>query len=137
MCEEKKKILNRINELIDIKRINLLQRFPYIHKIEDGIIIRFFTNWSDCEFNKHVKYKMIVNDKNSNDLTIQHFIPRGTIFEMEKREYIRSIICTSGKIDITINNEVIHVDDFKKIDLDTDSFSGIALEDTYIITSNK
>lgn len=137
MNEDRKKILDKINDLIDKRKVELLQRFPHIHEIEDGIIIRFFTNWDNCTSNEHVKYKMIVDDDNPQDCTIFHFIPKNTVFEMEKRKYIRSLTCLSGKIDIKINDTLIHLIAFKKISLDTDIFSAIALEDTYIITSNK
>ena len=137
MNEEKRKILDKINELIDKRKIELLQRFPSIHEIDDGFIIRFFTNWDNCGTNKNVRYKKIVDSENPDTLTVFHFIPKGTIFKLEERECAKIIICMSGSLDLDFNGVVKRIKSFSKTYLESTEFSGIALEDTYILTSNK
>lgn len=133
MNEQKRQILNKINRLIDRRKTELLQRFPYIHEIEDGIIIRFFTDWDNCLQNGDVKIKKITDTNNPDKSTLFEFIPKGTIFPLIKREHVHTIICISGKIDITIESEVIHILPFSKTHLTSNTFSAVALEDTYIL----
>lgn len=137
MSEEKRKILDKINGLIDKRQIELLQRFPSIHEIDDGFIIRFFTNWDNCCTNKKVRYKKIIDNQNPDILTIFHFIPKGTIFELEDRDYARIITCMSGSLELNFDGMIKYITSFSKTHLETTKFSGIALEDTYILTSNQ
>lgn len=137
MNEEKKKILNRIDELIDKRKEQLLLRFPYIHEIEDGIIVRFFTNWDNCKTNEDVKYRRFINDSDDEDITVLHFIPKETKLYLAKRDYVHSIICINGKIDIIINNETFTLSSNKKMYLPNNEFEAYAHEDTYVITQNK
>jgi hypothetical protein len=137
MNEEKKKILDKINLLIDKRKDELLQRFPHIHEIEDGIIIRFFTNWNNCSNNEEVRYKRFVNESDDDDITVLHFIPKGTKLELMKHEYINSIICINGRIKIKIDSEAFILESNKKLYLPNNEFEAYAFEDTYVITQNK
>jgi hypothetical protein len=137
MNEERAKIISRINELIDKRKLELLKRFPYIHEIEDGIIIRFFTDWDNCWLEETVKTKTIIDKENPDRKILFEFIPKGTIFPLIKREHVHTIICFSGKIDVTINDEVIHLTSFTKTRLSSDTFTAIALEDSYILVSDE
>jgi len=135
MSEEKKLILKRIDELINKKRSELLKGLPSIHEVDDGIVIRFFTNWDNCI--NDIKYKNIINTVNSGDTTIFYFLPKGAIIEYKKREYIKCITCLSGKLELNIDGEVLFIEAFKKYHIKSEEFHGIALEDTYIVTSNQ
>jgi len=138
MNEQKKQILDKINLLIEKRKTELLQRFPHIHEIEDGIIVRFFTNWENCSENEEVKYKTLVDKENPESVNIFHFIPKGTKFKLEKRQHIHTLICMSGNVDITTETgELIHVKAFSKTKLQSDTFSAVALEDTYMVTLSK
>jgi hypothetical protein len=137
MTEEKKIVLDRINELIDKRKAELLKSLPSIHEIDDGIIIRFFTDWDNCDTNELIRYKMIVDDEKPEDTTIFYFLPKGAIVELKKREYIHCISCISGKLELNIEGTVHYLTAFKKICFETDEFYGVALEDTYVFTSNK
>ena len=135
MTEEKRIVLDRINELIDKRKAELLKGLPSIHEIDDGIIIRFFTDWDDCINN--IKFKRIYDDKNPDDISIFYFLPKDAVIELKKRDYIHSVACLSGKLELTIDGIKNILIGFKKISFDTDEFQGIALEDTYVLTSNK
>ena len=137
MNEEKRKILDKINELIDKRKVELLKRFPYIHEIEDGIIIRFFTDWDNCWLSEEVKVKKIIDSDHPERNILFEFVPKGTIFPLMKREHVHTITCFSGKIDITIDDEIVHIVPFSKTHLSSDTFSAIALEDTYILVSDE
>ena len=136
MTIESKKILDKINRLIDKKRNKLLQLLPNIHQIDDGIIIRFFTNWDNCDSNVEIKYKKIVNLDNSKEKLIFFYLPKGAFFEMKKREYINSIICLSGGVEIETDTSIRYLEKYSKIILDSDIFQGKAIENTYLVTSN-
>ena len=86
MTEEKRIILEKIDELIDKRKTELLKRLPSIHGIDDGIIIRFFTDWDDCINN--IKFKRVINDDNSDDVVIFYYLPKGAVVKLEKRDYI-------------------------------------------------
>jgi hypothetical protein len=135
MTEEKRKILNRIDELIDKRKTEMLKSLPSIHEIDDGIIIRFFTDWDDCVNN--IKYKRIVNMNNSDDIVIFYFVPKGAVVQLAKRDYIRCLACLSGRFELKFSGKTHILTGFNKICLDTNEFEGIALDDTYILTSSK
>jgi len=137
MSDEKRKLLDKINGLIDKRQVELLQRFPSIHEIDDGFIVRFFTDWENCWLEGAVKIKTIVDKENPDRTILFEFIPKGTIFPLMKREHVHTIICFSGKIDLTINNEVFHILPYSKTHLSSDTFSAIALDDSYILISNE
>lgn len=137
MNEEKKMILDRINQLIDKRKDELLQRFPYIHEIGDGIVIRFFTSWDNCKNNEEIKYKKIINESDNKDITVLHYIPKNTKLEFIKREYVKTVLCISGKLELIVDNETIILDEHKKIHITNSEFEGYTYEDTYVITQNK
>ena len=60
MSNERKLILEKVNMLINKRKAELLKRFPSIHEVDDGIIIRFFSEWDDCVNN--IKYHKIINE---------------------------------------------------------------------------
>lgn len=137
MSEEKKRILEKIDELIDKRKMEILQKFPYIHEIEDGIMIRFFNNWEYCTDNEEIRFKRVPNKDNSNDITVLHFIPKDTKIKLAKREYIHSAICLTGKIDFIVNSVTKQLTSYTKMRFDNNEFEAYALEDTYIVTSSK
>jgi len=135
MTEEKRIILERIDVLIDKRKAELMKHLPSIHEIDDGIIIRFFTEWDDCTNN--IKFKRIIDNKRPEDITIFYFLPKDAIIVLKKRDYIHCVSCLSGKLELDINGEKSILTGFKKICFDTDEFQGVALEDTYVLTTNK
>jgi hypothetical protein len=137
MTDERKTILDRVNALIEKRKDELLKALPSIHEIDDGIIIRFFTNWDNCDSNELIRYKRIIDDNKPNDVVIFYFIPKGAIIERKKRDYIHCISCISGKVELNINNKIECLTGFKKICFDAEEFEGVALEDTYVLTSNR
>jgi hypothetical protein len=137
MTTERRAILDKINVLIDKRKNELLKCFPSIHEIDDGIIIRFFSNWDNCHSNELIRFKKIINDKRPEDITIFYFIPKGAKIDLIKRKYIKDISCISGKLELNIGGINQQICGFKKIHIDTDEFQGVALEDTYVFTTNK
>ena len=137
MDDEKHILLDRINNAIKRQRKELLSMYPYIHLIDDGIIVRSFRDWRDCAENENIKYQKINNYDDPDEVIINFFLPKGTVIEQIKREYIRTVTCTSGCFEIKINDKIQFLTGTNKIVLDFDEFEGIAHEDTYLITSNK
>jgi len=135
MSEEKKLILKKIDKLIDKRKSEMLKSLPSIHEIDDGFIIRFFTAWDDCVNN--IKYKRILNEDNNEDVVIFYFLPKGAVVELKKRDYIKCLACLSGSFELKFGGNTHILTGFKKICIVGDEFEGVALEDTYILTSNK
>lgn len=137
MTHEKRIILNKIDRLISKRKTELLKKLPSVHEIDDGIVIRFFTDWDNCEDNNDIRFKKINNLDNPDEIIYFMFLPKNATFDLMKRDYISSISCLSGKLEINIDNKTRMVGNHSKIYLKSDVFQGKALENTYIITTNK
>ncbi len=136
MTEERQLLFKKVNELIDKKKNELLKYLPDIHRIEDGIIIRSFEDWNDCEENPLIKYKKIPNINNSKELMFFYFLPKGTTLEKKKREYIKCITCLTGSIELTFDNKIHTLESYSKTCLDDNEFYVKTLENAYIVTTN-
>lgn len=136
MNEERKKILHKVNELIEKKTNKLLQKLPDVHEIDDGVVIRFFTEWDNCDDNVKIRYKKFSNEKNPDEKLVFFFLPKGALISLMKRDFIKTITCFSGELELNINNTVRYLSSYNKIHLNTDTFMGKALEDTYVLTSS-
>jgi len=133
---EKKELLCKINALIHKRKEALLGKLPTIHKIEDGIVIRFFSEWDNCD-NTNIKYKKIPNEDKPDEIIIFFYLPKGAYFELEKRDYIGFMTCLNGKLELNFDNKIRILNPYTKICLNSDTFEGRALENTYVITTNK
>lgn len=136
MTTEKKIILDKINSQINKLRNDLLDKFPAIHEIDDGVIVRFFTDWDSCDDNSRIRFKKIVNKDKPEEKVVFMYLPKGAYFEHKKREYADTIICLSGEIELEVDNETIYVEKYTKKSLKNNEFHGRVLENTYIITTN-
>lgn len=136
MTSERKLLLEKINTQISNKRKMLMSHIPTIHEIEDGFVIRLFSNWNSCEDNKKVKYKKIKSD-DPNEIMYNFFLPKGTTLDIRKRKYAGCVICLSGHIELCVNNEIIQLKAHTKKCLNDDTYHGRVLRDTYIVTHSK
>lgn len=136
MTEEKKIVLDKINELISKRRTELLKELPSVHEVDDGVIIRFFTEWNACEDNTGIKYKKIKNHDNPDESVVFFYIPQGAFFDLKQRFYIGCMTCLNGKIDITSKNDKRLLESGYKICVDSDEVLGFALENTYLVTTS-
>ena len=137
MNKDRIDLINKINNLIEKRKIELLQRMPFVHEIDDGIVIRFFSDWGECEFHDGVKIKKIINDDDITDITIFYFIPKGVSFNSLEYKNINSLLCMYGSIDLNINDKVNIISGGKKISINNNHFSATAIDDTYILTLSK
>jgi hypothetical protein len=135
MTTERTELLAKVNKLIDKRKKQLLEQLPSVHEVEDGIIIRFFAEWDNCDDNNCIKYKRIITD-NPNEVVLFYYLPKGAYFELKERAYINCIVCLNGSIEILMNNEIKVLNANHKICLDTHLFEGRALENTYLVTTN-
>ena len=136
MTEEKKKILEKVNELIDKRKEELLKKLSVVHEVSDAIIIRFFTKWDNCDSNEEIRYKSIINKNNPNEFVIFYYIPKDAHIEFKKREYIRTITCLNGLLELDIDGNLMYITELEKVILDSDTWQGKALENTYVLTTN-
>ena len=137
MNEQKEKILKRIDELIDKRRGELLKSFTFIHELNDGIVLRSFNEWSNCSDDKDVKYIVIPNRNEVDEIVLLNFIPKGTKLERKNYSHIQCITMLSGKMELNIGEETVLINSYSKIVLENGEFGCVALEDTYTVTSNK
>jgi hypothetical protein len=138
MTDEKKQILDKINKQILRLRNELLDKMPSIHEIDDGIIIRFFTEWDNCADDNEIKYKKLINKDDPDESVVFFFIPKNAYFDLKQRYYIGCITCLNGKIDITANNEIKLLESYSKLCVHSADVQGKAYENTYIlVTSNR
>ena len=80
LTEEKQKVFAHVNALIDKKRDELLKELPDVHEVNDGIIIRFFADWDNCDDDDEIRYKKIVNYDDLDESVVFFFIPIFRIF---------------------------------------------------------
>ena len=137
MTTERKELLAKVNELINKRKNQLLDKLPDVHEVDDGIIIRFFTEWDNCGVNEDIKYKKIVNLDKPENIVIFFYVPKGAYFELKERDFINSIACLNGRLEVTYNQKVRVLETNTKICLDTNMFEGRALENTYVVTTNQ
>lgn len=137
MTEEKRKILDKIHGQLAKMTNEILSKFPTIHDIDDGFIVRYFTDWDACDDNTKIRYKRILNVNKPDETVVLFFIPKGAFLEHKKRDYVGCITCITGGLELVIENETIYLEPYTKMCLETDEFHGRALENTYLITTNK
>ncbi len=135
MNEERKKILEKVNELIDKRKSELLKKFPTIHELEDGFVVRFFTLWDDYNENNSVKFKKI-SCENDEEIAYFFYIPKDVFFEIKKKFYVGTITCLTGGLELEINGKTRYLESYNRINLKTNELMGKALEDTYVSTTN-
>lgn len=136
MVEEKKKLLEKINNQIMVKKEKLLNNLPVVHQIEDGLIIRFFSNWESCDDNRRIKYKKIESDVEGEKL-YNFFLPKGTILDIKKREYAGCILCLTGHIELFVKDDVVDLKAHQKKCLEDDTYHGKVYKDSYIVTQTR
>jgi len=136
MTAEKKILLDKIDYLINKRKVELLNEIPSVHEIADGFIVRFFTEWDNCEDDNNIKYKKIVNKDNLDESIVFFYIPKDSIFQLKQRFYIGDITCLSGGMEINIDDEVHSLNNYTKISVNSDNIEGKALENTYIVTTS-
>jgi len=137
MCEkskEYKETVNRVKDLIKKRKRHLFEKLPVVHKIDDGVSIRFFSAWSNSKYHKGVKYRKIDSIDNSGDKNYLAFLPKGTYINIRKHDYSECLICLDGKISLDIDGQIMTLDSFtEKCIKPNVEHSGKALVDTYIV----
>ena len=136
MNEEKQIVLKKIDELISKRKAELIQQLPSVHEIDDGIIIRFFTEWDNCADDEQIKFKKLVNNEDPNEVNVFFYLPKGSYFELKKRFFIACMLCLNGAMEVTVDGETTFLDSYSKICPNSDEVVGKALENTYLVTSS-
>lgn len=136
MLEEKKILLGKIDELITKKKSELLKELPDIHEIDDGIIIRFFTEWDNCEDDDNIKFKIFKNIDIEDESVVFFYLPKNSYFDLSQRFFIGCMTCLNGKMEIIVNQKNRILNAHSKICVNSDEVQGKALENTYLITTS-
>ena len=136
MTEEKQVVLNKVNALIDKRKDEMLKKLPIVHEVSDAIIIRFFTKWDNCDSNEEIKFKKIVDKENPDQIVIFYYIPKGAYIAFKKRDYIRTITCLNGLLELDVKDSLMYISELEKVTLNFDEWQGRAIENTYAITTN-
>lgn len=136
MEEEKKILLRKIYNQIAKKRKSLLDKCPSIHKIDDGVVIRFFTSWENCKNVDGIKYREILDQENPDKKTHFFYIPKNSIFDVEKNNHYSTITCFNGKLEITVDGKTTIINAYSKHSVNSDRFEGKSLENSYVLTES-
>lgn len=135
MTEERRQILDKINNLLDKRKAELFEEFPNVHEIDDGVIIRFFTEWDNCAESEEIKFKKLDSD-NPDESVVFFFLPKGSSFKLQQRFFIGCMTCLSGKMNVHVRGETIPLESYRKICINSEEVGGDVLENTYLITTS-
>ena len=133
MTEEKRLLIEKIHNQIKEKKKGLLSHFPNIHRIDDGIIMRFFTEWDNCVDDDAIRWKKIDSVDKPEESIVFFYLPKGSQFELKQRFYIGCMTCLNGKMEVDVNDETILLEGYQKICVDSEDVKGNVLENTYLI----
>lgn len=133
MTTEKRKILDDINCKLKSRINSLLNILPNFHTIDDGFIVRLFTEWDYCDENSKIKYKIIKNIDNPEKKSYFFFVPKNTLLNYNKNLPIKYITCLTGELIIDTKKTLINIKPYTKIHVGLSEFSGCALDNTYLI----
>jgi len=137
MIEEKQIVLKKIDELISKRKTEMLKEFPSIHEIDDGIIVRFFTEWDNCTDDEQIKFKKL-KTANPDESIVFFYLPKGSAFELKQRFFIGCMTCLNGKMEVYANGETTLLESYQKICVNSEDIGGRVYENTYLLTtSNK
>ena len=128
MNDNRKIILNKIDQLINKRQSELLNESPIIHEIDRGIIIHSFNKWYDDD---NFRSRKISNLNSSNSNIIYLYIPKGSYFEQKNHNTI-TIICLNGIIELNVRNKYNNLNTYNKIDVNCEPFHGKAIENSYL-----
>ena len=137
MNEEKKILLDKIEHLINKRKTELLEELPDVHEVDDGIIVRFFTEWDNCADDDQIKFKKL-EVENPDESVVFWYLPKGSSFELKQRFFIGCMTCLNGKMEIDINDKIISLEANQKKCVNSEDVKAKVFENTYLITtSNK
>lgn len=135
---EYKETLDHVKTLIN-NRINyFVNKMPVIHKIDDGIIIRFFSGWEKDSSRGDFMIKKIKSlNENSKGKKFLAFLPKDTYFEVVEHEHKECLVCLSGQLELVIDNEQVLLDSYNQICIDPNvKHSGKTTKDTYLVVTS-
>lgn len=135
MNAQKQKLLERIHTQIKEKRDFLMSQMPNVHRIDDGIVIRFFTDWERCEDNEKIRYVKVESDVEG-EIIYKFFLPKGTYLDIKKREYASCVLCLEGHLVLEVDDDLVILTTNTKRCLNNDVFQGRVLKDSYILTKS-
>lgn len=137
--DEKTRLINEIKDQINKRKNYLLNQLPIVHTINDGIIIRFFDEWEESEY-EDVKYIEIenTNDEDEGIKTYYFFLPKGSIFDIKEHTNIETMICLEGKMQIHYDDKVKMLNSYSRFTIpENTKHYGIAIQNSYMIVSSK
>jgi len=132
-----KELFDKINDLILKKKEILLNKLPTIIEFDNGAMsIQFFSEWNSIGEDKLIKHKELTNLNDESEKVSLFFVPKGSYFKVVNRKPVKHIICLSGKLEIDFNGFIRVVNYHESMIPDTDTYSGKALENTYVLTTS-
>ncbi len=135
MNEQKQIVLKKIDELLSKRRAEMLMEFPSIHEIDDGIIVRFFTEWDNCADNDQIKFKKLESE-NPDESVVFWYLPKGSSFELKQRFFIGCMTCLNGEMEVDVNDKIIFLKGYQKKCVNSEDVKANVLENTYLLTTS-
>ena len=139
MTPELKNAFEKAKKIIYNKKELLVDSFPVVHELDDGILIKFFSGWEITEY-KRIKLKRIYSINDSNEKIYIGFVPQGIKIKARSNTYMECLICLDGKLVIDINGDISTLDSLTKMCIHPNTiYGGEAIKDTHflLINSNK
>lgn len=133
MTPELKNAFEKAKKIIYEKQELMYDSMPVVHELEDGILIKFFSNWEDTNY-KDIKIKKISSLDSKTEKIYLGFVPKGIKIKARSNNYTECIICLDGDLLIDIEGDLYNLHPFSKICVSPNmKYDGEAINDTYFI----
>jgi hypothetical protein len=133
MTSELKEAFEKAKKIIYDKKELMVDSLPVVHELEDGILIKFFSKWEDCEHEK-IKIKKISSLDNEHEKIYLGFLPKGIKIKARTNDFLECFILLDGQITIDVEGDIKSLEAFTKMCIKPqNNYSGEAFKDSYVI----
>lgn len=134
MTPELKNAFEKAKKIIYNKKEILVDSFPVVHELEDGILIKFFSGWEVTEYDE-IKIKKITSiGDDSSEKIYMGFVPKGIKIKARSNNYMECLICLDGKLVVDIGGNIKTLNSLTKMCIHCNTiYGGEALKDSYFI----
>lgn len=133
MTPELKNAFEEAKRIIFEKKEILVDALPVVHELDDGIVIKFFTDWEDVNTTK-IKLRKISSLDDPDERVYLGFVPKGVKINARSNLFMECLILLDGELIIDIEGDIKNMTSYTKICIDANSkYNGEAIKDSYFI----
>jgi hypothetical protein len=137
MINELKEAFESAKKIIYEKKELMIDTFPVVHELEDGIVIKFFSKWEDSVYD-NIKIKKIANLNDTEEKIFLGVIPKGIKIKARSNDYMECFILLDGQLSIDIEGDYKMLDPLTKICVEPHKkYSGESYKDSYFVLITK